>query len=164
MSESLFEREEIWHPLSVHFPIALLLFATIIHLIALFLKEGRKNTWEFSGSLLLYSGSLLAWFSIYTGDIADGVVGRTICDPTVLKSHEITAFTMAYLFTSASIGNLLLVIVKLNEKLITSLKYLVIILMLAGSGYLMYSGHLGASLVYQQGAGVNKPSLDCNGF
>ncbi|MEJ6980178.1 DUF2231 domain-containing protein [Pedobacter sp. P351] len=164
MPESLFEREEIWHPLSVHFPVALLLFATIIHLIALFLKERRKEMWEFSGSLLLYSGSLLAWFSIYTGDIADGVVGRTICDPTVLKSHEIAAFTMAYLFTSASVGNLLLVFVKLNEKLLLPLKYLVVILTLAGSGYLIYTGHLGASLVYQQGAGVIKPSSDCSDF
>lgn len=164
MFEALFWRKEIWHPLSVHFPIALLLFATIIRLVALLLKERQKQVCESSGSLLLFAGSLFTWFSIYTGDIADGIVGRTICDPTVLKSHEIASFTMAYLFSSASLANLILLSGKLKEKLLLPLKYLIFILMLTGSGYLIYTGHLGASLVYQQGAGVHKPSADCSDF
>jgi uncharacterized membrane protein len=28
----------------------------------------------------------------------------------------------------------------------------------------LYTGHLGASLVYQQGAGTYKPSVDCSEF
>ena len=164
MSQPSFWREEIWHPLTVHFPIALLLFATVIRLLALLLKKNQRHTLEVSGSLLLLTGSLGAWLSIYTGDLADGVVARTICDPTILKSHEIASYTMAYLFTAASVFNIILLLTDLREKLKTVLKYVLVVLMLVGSGYLVHAGHLGATLVYQQGAGVNKPSADCSGF
>lgn len=33
-----------------------------------------------------------------------------------------------------------------------------------GSGILIYTGHLGATLVYQQAAGVHIPSEDCSEF
>jgi uncharacterized membrane protein len=164
MPEAFLKREEVWHPLSVHFPIALLLFATIIRLLALVLKEQQRYIWEILGSLLLFAGSLLAWLSIYTGDLADGIVARTLCDPTILKSHEIAAFTMSYLFTSASLINLVLMSGKLKAKLLNPLKYALVLIMLTGSGYLIYTAHLGASLVYQQGAGVHKPSSDCKEF
>jgi uncharacterized protein (DUF2237 family) len=39
-----------------------------------------------------------------------------------------------------------------------------VILSLVGSGFLIYTGHLGASLVYQQAAGVHIPSDDCSEF
>lgn len=164
MPEAFLTREEIWHPLSVHFPTALLVFATIIKLLALVLKEQQRYIWETLGSLMLFAGSLLAWLSIYTGDLADGIVARTLCDPTILKSHEIAAFTMAYLFTSASLINLVLLSGKLTVKLLNPLKYALVLVMLTGSGYLTYTAHLGASLVYQQGAGVHKPSSDCKDF
>jgi uncharacterized membrane protein len=164
MSQGAFWREEIWHPLTVHFPIALLLFATIIWLTALLLKNKQRHNCEISGSLLLFAGSLTAWVSIYTGDIADGAVAQNLCDPTILKSHEIASYTMAYLFTAASLLNLILILVKLRDQYVRILKYGLVLVMLFGSGYLTYGAHLGATLVYQQGAGVHKPSADCSGF
>ena len=56
MPEAFLTREEIWHPLSVHFPIALLVFATIIKLLALVLKEQQRYIWETLGSLMLFAG------------------------------------------------------------------------------------------------------------
>lgn len=164
MSQPSFWRDEIWHPLTVHFPVALLLLATITFLVALFLKRSRRHTWELSGSLLLFTGSLGAWIAIYTGNIADGAVARTICDPTILKTHENASYTTAYLFTSASLVNLFMLRRMFNDKLQSVFKYGLLLLMLSGSGYLVYTGHLGATLVYQQGAGVNKPGADCMGF
>mgnify|MGYP006198680359 CR=1 FL=1 len=75
----------MFHPLSVHFPIALLIVATVFKLLAFFFKN---LVWQEAGSYLLYVGIVTCWIAIYTGDLADGAVGRTLCDPTVLKDHE----------------------------------------------------------------------------
>ncbi len=163
MNEPTFWRTEIWHPLSVHFPIAILLLATIATSIALFMRGDQKPFWQRAGSYLLYLGALSAWVAIYTGDMADGIVSRKLCDPTVLKDHELAAFNVAYLFSGATVLDVVLRfnLIKVWHKL---LNILVVLLMLAGSGFLAYAGHLGAEVVYEQAGGVNVPTSDCAGF
>ncbi len=92
-----FWRAEIWHPLSVHFPIALLIVALLFKVIAL---KHKGEVWCQGGSILLFAGTVGAWIAIYTGLMADEAVTRTICDPTVLEDHENSAFVMAWLFFS----------------------------------------------------------------
>ena len=164
MFESWLVRTEVWHALSVHFPIALLVFSTLTMLISFIIRSDNRKIWQKAASGLLYSGCITAWIAIYTGNLADGVVARKICDPTVLKDHEIAAQTMTYLFSAASALNILLAfrIFKPTVHLISS--FLILVLMLVGSGYLVYTGHLGASLVYQQGAGVYNHSVDCDEY
>ncbi len=155
-----FWRTEIWHPLSVHFPIALLLLATLFAIVAFFV---RNKQWRFNRDLLLLLGTIGAWIAVYTGSLADGIVSREICDPTMLKSHESFAFGVAWTYSAAF---LLTVAIKLNvlEKFKRYIEILIVVLMLAGSGLLGYTGHLGAQLVYQQGAGVYQPTEDCSEF
>lgn len=163
MAEPTFWRTEIWHPLTVHFPLCLLLIATLIKLTTLFLHGEQKHFWQKVGSYSLYAGCLTAWLTIYTGDMADGIVSRKICDPTILKDHEIAAFNLGYLFTAAAALNvaLSLNLIKVYRK---ALQFLVALLMLAGAYYLLYAGHLGAQVVYQQAGGVSIPASDCTGF
>lgn len=154
-----FWRTEVYHPLSVHFPIVLLLMATLFKLIGLW---SSKLTWDQGGRLLLILGVIGAWVAIYTGDMADGIVSRQLCDPTVLKDHENLATITAWIFSVALLLDLL---IKYLEKLKNKIFYIILVLlMLAGSGTLTYVGHLGAQLVYQQAAGVNVPSEDCSEF
>ena len=158
-----FWRTEIWHPLSVHFPIALLTFATLSYAISFLVKGNTSRAFVFMTKVLLLVGVVAAWISIYTGSKADGAVARTICDPIVLKDHEISAYTSSIIFSIAAF--LLLVkdipVIKKGEKL---LQILVLLGLFAGSGYMVHAGHLGATVVYQQGAGVYKPGKDCAGF
>jgi uncharacterized membrane protein len=163
MSEPTFWRTEIWHPLTVHFPITLLLLASVVKLVVLFLRTEQAQFWSRAGAYMLYAGSLAAWLSIYTGDMADGIVSRKLCDPTVLKDHEIAAYNLAYLFSAATALDLSLRLnlIKLKTDL---LQVVVVLLMLVGAGYLLYTGHLGARVVYQQAGGVNTPAGDCAGF
>lgn len=158
-----FWRAEIWHPLSVHFPIALLTFATLFFIISLFLKGSKANSFTFMAKVLLLIGVVAAWVSIYTGNKADGAVSRTICDPIVLKDHEISAYTSTIIFSIAAFF-LLLTDIPFVKKGVRLLQVLVLAGLLAGSGYLIYAGHLGATVVYQQGAGVYKPDPNCTGF
>lgn len=151
-----FWRTEVFHPLSVHLPIALLLVATVFKVVSL-RKSGE--TWNKGGSILLVIGVIGAWVSVYTGNMADGVVARTLCDPSILKDHENSSLVMAWLFTSA-------VLLEMGFSFIKKqfLNYLMVAAMLVGSGFLIYTGHLGATLVYQQAAGVYVPSHDCEEF
>lgn len=155
-----FWRTEVWHPLSVHFPIALLITGFLFKTIALFTSG---ITWNKAGSVLLILGTLGAWIAIYTGNLADGIVSRQICDPTVLKDHENAAYAVSWIFTGASLVDLAALVksIKVNKKI---LRIIAMTLMFIGSGLLIYTGHLGATLVYQQGAGVYKPSGDCLEF
>ncbi len=154
-----FLRTEVFHPLSVHFPIVLLLFATLFKFIGLW---SYKTTWDYGGRFLLIFGVIGVWISIYTGDLADGIVSRQLCDPTILKEHENFAYTTAWIFTIA----LVIEVVSLYFELIRTrlLSIILVIAMIAGSALLAYVGHLGAELVYQQAAGVNIPSEDCAEF
>jgi uncharacterized membrane protein len=163
MEELLSWRTEAWHPLTVHFPVALLLFATLAKLVAVFVKPQPAAFWHRMGAYLLYAGTVGAWLSIYTGDLADGIVARKLCDPTVLKQHELASYNMAYLFTGATLFNLsrMLGWTKWYSRLFP---VLVLMLMLAGSAILVYTGHLGAKLVYEQAGGVRIPPSDCAGF
>ncbi|QYA26898.1 hypothetical protein G3I01_15800 [Gramella sp. MT6] len=154
-----FWRTEVFHPLSVHFPIVLLLMATVFKMIGLW---STRITWDHGGRFLLVLGVIGVWISIYTGNLADGIVSRQLCDPTVLKEHENFAYTTAWIFTIALIIELLSRYIDLIKTRIVAV--ILVLLMLAGSGTLAYVGHLGAELVYQQAAGVNVPSEDCSEF
>lgn len=158
-----FWRTEIWHPLSVHFPIALLTFATLFYVVSFFLKGNAGKTFALMAKILLLFGVAAAWLSIFTGNKADGAVARSICDPIVLKDHEISAYTSTIIFSVAAFL-LLIPDLSLIKKFRRVLQLVVLGGLLAGSGYLVYTGHLGATVVYQQGAGVYKPDANCTGF
>lgn len=155
-----FWRTEVYHPLFVHFPIALLLVGTFFKIAGLW---GKGKFLSLPGSILLTLGVIAGWIAIYTGDLADGIVSRTLCDPTVLKDHQNSSYTTMWLFSCALLVDFLfqLKIISFKRKLMDAL---VIITLLVGSGFLMYTGHLGATLVYQQAAGVHRPAPDCAGF
>ena len=155
-----FWRTEVLHPLFVHFPIALLIMATVFK-IATFWAKGKFL--DLPGSILLITGAVGGWLAIYTGDLADGAVSRSICDPTVLKAHENNAYTMIWLFTAALIIDILYQF-KFSKFKVFWAKVILTLLMLIGSGYLAYVGHLGAQLVYQQAAGVYVPTDNCAEF
>lgn len=53
--------------------------------------------------VLLYVGAISVWVTIYTGTLADSIVTRTLCDPTVLEAHENAAYTVGYIFSVAAL-------------------------------------------------------------
>lgn len=159
-----FMRPQVWHALSVHFPIALLPVATITMLISFFVKEGNKRTWQIAATLLLFAGCLMAWVAVYTGSEAEGHVARKICDPTILKDHEIAGERMTWIFTGAALLLIGFATNLLPVRLKTITLFLAFALMLTGTGYLVYTGHIGATLVYEQGAGVENHEVDCSEY
>jgi len=158
-------RVELWHPLVVHFPIALLLVGTAMRLVGMARAQWDKAQFLVpAGRVLLVLGTLGAWTAVYTGTLADAAVARTLCDPTVVETHEHWAYWVAGLFTAAVVvdGVLWRSVPPMGLR-----QGLVVVLagcMLAGSAGLAYVGHLGAKLVYQQAAAVHVPADDCAAF
>jgi len=152
-------RTEVWHPLTVHFPIVLLSIASVCSWLYFFKgTTGVANTLRWSSIL----GTFAVWLAVYTGDLADGIVGRQLCDPTVLKDHENLGVAAAWVYTGLSL--LVLIQNVLRHRSFRVVKVLMASAGLAGLIILIYQGHLGASLVYDQAAGVNVPGEDCAGF
>lgn len=153
-------RTEVLHALSVHLPVTALLLATLIYLMSWVVK----NQWPHTASgFILIIGTIGAWISMFTGDAADGIVSRNLCDPTVLKEHENAALITSILFTTASVIYLVQLF-WLKKSFSVLIKAATSIVLIVGTIFLMYVGHLGASLVYQQGAGTYQPSEDCSEF
>ena len=157
-------RPEVWHALTVHFPIALLPVATITMLISFFIGDANKRSWQAATTLLLFAGCLTAWIAVYTGDSAESIVARKICDPTILKDHEIAGQNVTWIFTVAAVLHLSFMTNLVKARLRIFSFYVSFILMLVGTGYLVYTGHIGASLVYEQGAGVKNHEVDCSDY
>jgi uncharacterized membrane protein len=155
-----FWRTEIWHPLSVHLPLAVLVLGTLFFLISTIIKS---VFWEDMSKILAITGTIGVWVGIYTGNLADSAVSRQICEPTVLKAHEVNAYIVGWIFSGVS-AIIILEYFGFLKKIKKLIKLALVILSIIGSGILIYTGHLGATLVYQQAAGVHIPSEDCSEF
>jgi uncharacterized membrane protein len=168
-------RVELIHPLLVHFPIGLLVAAALLEAIGMLLSAGGGRLAAVGRSLsgcalvMLVLGVPLAWAAVYTGGLAENVVNRVICDPTVTHDHQDAAWLASSVFS----GALALALAARwgaaspRTGLVAAARWLRLLalpVILAGAGLLGYAGHLGARLVYQQGAAVHHPSESCREF
>lgn len=157
-------RIELLHPQFVHFTVALLMVGSLLWLGAFLFRKRNSVFLHKAGQLLIIVGTLISWVTVYTGNLADAEVGRTLCDPTVLESHEQNAFTLSYIFSGISIVFLLNWFTALFKRFRSKVYLLLVLALIAGNGYLFYTAHQGAKVVYQQGGGVYHPSKDCSEF
>jgi uncharacterized membrane protein len=151
---------QTWHPLTVHFPIAFLLLSGILSLYLLIKYSSPLAKFNLG---LMGLGILTAFLSLYTGNIEDGKVSRTLCDPTVLKTHENYAYYMIWCYVTLFIFWMAKLYSRLR-KYKAIMTFFIVLSSIAGLGTLVYTGHLGASLVYEQAAGVEVPTENCEGF
>lgn len=142
-------REELLHPLVTHFPIGLLIVGSLLLVLSL-----RWQRLAFTAKLMIVLGAAAAWIAVLTGGWAEEIVGPTLCDPDVRMLHEDHAFYVSYLYTAIACFLLF----------VSRFRWIAAIAALVGVLWMSYVGHLGATLTYQQGAGVYKPDDQCTGF
>lgn len=156
--------------MSVHLPLGVLGVAVLFELLR-FLPMRSAAFFSKVSLLLLLIGVPSAWLTVYLGEVAEDMVNKLICDPTATHEHEDMAMLASYLFSAALTLKLALYLFggALKELVSSSILRFALntgplLLMLTGAAYLVYTGHLGATLVYNQGAGVYKPGSDCREF
>lgn len=157
-------RTELWHPLSVHLPIAVLFLVTFVGVIEFFVKKQQKKSFfRQTKSWLFGLGIVTVWIAIYTGTWAYNIEVRKLCDPGVLQNHQWWGYAVALIYSVVGLIELIFHF-ELIKKAQRVQRIVVVVLLLAGASGMAYVGHLGASLVYQQGAGTYQPSEDCHEF
>lgn len=145
------------HPLVVHFPVALLLFAAVFVLLAAIVP---KRGWWFSVSalLLLIGGTVGATVSVSTGEAARDVVEDgedAMWD--VLQEHEDMTKEATQVFTVLTIVYAFVVLLPLVASPLRSLKFafpanlVFLVALMGGNLMLANAAHLGGRLVHQYG-------------
>lgn len=179
MNELIPQRVELIHPLFVHFPIALLLSGALARLLLLFFEKrdfGKSLRWIFMWSWTLGSiGSIAAYLS---GEEAEHIVNRIICDPTLTHDHsDFALYALCFAWGTLIISTIrIFVSGRLKEKVEKSVlrfpngfRNLVrgvlmgeLLALVTTVALLVWTGHLGGKLVYEQGAGyLRTPNENC---
>jgi uncharacterized membrane protein len=145
------------HPLVVHFPIALLLFAAVFVLLAAIVP---KRGWWFSVSalILLIGGTVGATVSVSTGEAArDMVEDGEDAMWDVLQEHEDMTKQATQVFTVLTIVYAFVVLLPLVASPLRSLKFafpanlVFLVALMGGNLMLANAAHLGGRLVHQYG-------------
>lgn len=150
-------KQELIHPILVHFPIVFTVTAIISFFISVFLKwKKSQNTFVAQiAQLSLYLAIGFMGAALFTGDFAEDIVRRNLCDIRVLHEHEDNAYITLYLLLTALLVDLVPRFWK-NQKKSLLMIFLVIqaALLFTANIYLVLTAHLGGKLVYEQAAGV----------
>lgn len=120
-------------------------------------------------SWLLFISCIGVALAMKSGELAENVVNKVICDPTITKKHEEFAEIVTVLvMLSGALEIARIILFKLKSQFIffheKKLNLVISILMLLASLTLFQVGHLGASLTYQQASAVYVPTKECKEF
>tara|TARA_R110002050_G_scaffold290805_1_gene444698 strand:- start:149 stop:739 length:591 start_codon:yes stop_codon:yes gene_type:complete len=136
------------HPKIVHFPVALLISAGILGILALIWKSKRDILKE----VLLWNltlGVAGAILALITGLVEEKTLVHNDSIHSIMETHELLGFIFSGIFLAV----LIWLFIRKSKMKTTEFSVLVIILVFS-SGLLGYSAHLGGKMVYEQGAGV----------
>ncbi|MCK6619697.1 MAG: hypothetical protein HUU32_04670 [Calditrichaceae bacterium] len=138
------------HPLIVHFPIALLIFALLFDLFALIFRN--INWVRYAAGSLYILGALAAVITYLSGKQAADVVNIPAMANPTLTEHADWALYTVWFFGIYGVVRLVFLWKKLTEKWVISF---VIFLVGAGGMALLYeTAEHGAELVFRHGVGV----------
>lgn len=139
------------HPALVHFPLVLLLVSVGLEAIGFFRRDTRF-TWAAQALLLL--GTVATLFAFVAGNFAEIWAARDGVPQDPMELHELLATITSWSFVFLCAGRLFLGM-GANRKAMAG--YL--ILATAACVLLIFTGHRGAMLVYEHGAGVHAVGL-----
>lgn len=135
-----------FHPQTVHFPIAFLILAGGLYVISHFQED---NFWSRAGFYLHIAGVLGLVVAIFSGQQAESAVVQTSEIHDLITNHERLAYLVTWLFGMLLIWKYL----RRNNK--GPIEHWAFVILFIGSIFIMaYGSHLGGTLVYEKGAGV----------
>ena len=146
-----------WHPLVVHFPIALLTMSPIVDLAALL---ARRPTWHGAAYALLVAGTVAAVAAVISGNAAAAPHWETEVIGELVERHEDSGSLVLALYLVVALGRL-----PLQLRAATSGWPLKLWLVVAAAGCVLLwrTSSLGGSLVFDYGVGVTEGAVEVDG-
>lgn len=135
------------HPALIHFPLTLLLLSVSLELIG-FVRRNARFTWAAQTTLLL--GTAATLFAFVAGNFAEIWAARSGLPQDPMEFHELLATITSWSFVFLTATRLFLG-AETNRRWMTG--YLIAAILCCG--LLVWTGHQGAMLVYEHGAGVH---------
>lgn len=145
-----------FHPLVIHFPIALLLVAPLLIVIAMVARTSRRP-YLVSALVLMALGTIMAYVAVSTGEAAGELAERTGAVEAMVERHEDLAETTQAVFTVLTLlfAGLLVVPALLKRKLEGGFFFasyaIFLVMYLGGAAVLANTAHQGGLLVHQAG-------------
>lgn len=136
------------HPVIVHTPIALILFALLFDIV------GRLTDlawWRKAAFAMLIFGVLGAWAAVYTGNAAEEVAEDQGVPHDLIEAHESAGVITAWLGSLAVVARALAARPGAAR---TAFSILALVTHLLAAGAVSMAGFRGGILVYDHGAGV----------
>ncbi len=136
------------HPRIVHFPVALLITATVFGILSLVFRNKRKKFME----LLIWNlafGVGGAFLAIISGLREEKTLVHSDKIHEIMETHELLGF----IFSGVLFIVLIWMILRRSKMRLPEFTSIVILLVLS-SGLIVFGAHLGGRLVYEEGAGV----------
>jgi uncharacterized membrane protein len=130
-----------FHPMLVHFPIALLIVGFLFDVIGMFFK--KEKCLSTTGLYLMILGTIGSIAAFLTGEYftkeMTGIAGE------MKENHEVFAKFTMYTMIIASTFRIWIVVLKKSE---TFWKWIILVVYLIGAVSVGYTGFLGGKLVY----------------
>jgi len=138
-----------WHPIFVHFALALLAMSAVFHVIAL-LNAKTTNYYPFENvaNWNLWVGSLFAVITVATGWIAYTTVEHDTASHLAMEDHRNWAMTTVLIFVMLAIWSYR------RAKSAQPINWLLALALIIATGVLGVTGYKGSELVYRHGLGV----------
>lgn len=140
----------LWHPIIVHFAIALLSIAIITDLIYLISK---KEHFMQIATYLLLTGTVSAIAAVLTGHQAEEAVLKTPEIEALISAHKNSGEITMWIFIAVAALRFPYIKFKLFEKPLKWIYYLGSIIALT---FLLRTGILGGEMVYIHGVGISE--------
>lgn len=134
------------HPALVHFPLVLLLVSFALEAIGYF---GRRERYAWAAQITLICGAVGTLFAFVCGNFAEIWAARDGVPQAPMELHELYATITSWLFVGLAAVRLLLA-----NRQDQRWKSVYLAIMACACVLLVITGHKGAMLVYQHGAGV----------
>ncbi|TDT37803.1 putative membrane protein [Halospina denitrificans] len=139
-----------WHPIWVHFPVALLTIATVFFLAGLVLPDRAGERVTAAARWNLAAGALLLIPTLVTGYLAYNSVAHDAAGHQAMERHMTAAWVVAVLFAVA------VLLAWLDRFRARGAGVVLTIVLLIGTGAVGVTGYLGAENVYRHGLGVER--------
>ena len=148
-----------WHPVFVHFTVALLSIAVILFVAVRFIGDEKlRLQWEIVAQWNLWLGAIITVLTVVMGIVAYNSVAHDTASHAAMTEHRNLALVTAALFLCLAVWS------AIRARAGQGINTLILIGLLVAGGLLMSTAWHGGEVVYRYGLGVmSLPKTDDHG-